>query len=80
MADTGLFLLSDVSGQEDGDGRLLQVTKVICRCLRCSGQFTARPNEGLIDLAGGAVLICPHCPQRQAISLARFSDFLKTNR
>lgn len=77
MADTGMFLLRDVSGQEDGGGKLLQVTKVVCRCLACSCQFTARPNEGLIEIVGGAVLVCPRCPQRQAISLARFADFLE---
>lgn len=77
MADTGLFLLSDVSGQKDNHGRLLQVTAVMCRCLSCSCHFTARPNEGLIDLARGAVLICPKCSKRQAISIARFADFLE---
>lgn len=77
MADTGLFLLSDVSGQEDGEGHLLQVTKVACRCLSCTCHFTARPGEGLIDLERGAVLICPKCSQRQAISIARFADFLE---
>ncbi|HCT26857.1 MAG TPA: hypothetical protein DIW85_11660 [Stenotrophomonas sp.] len=77
MADTGLFLLSDVFGQEDEAGRLLQVTQVVCRCLECSCHFTARPNEGLIDLDGGAILACPMCPNRQAISMARFADFLQ---
>lgn len=77
MADTGLFLLSDVLGQEDDSGRLLQVTQVVCRCLQCSFRFTGRPNEGLLDLPGGAILSCPKCPNRQAISLARFADFLQ---
>lgn len=80
MADTGFFLLSDVHGQRDGEGRLLQVTAVVCRCLGCSCHFTARPNEGLIDLERGAVLICPKCSQRQAISIARFADFLEKQR
>lgn len=77
MADTGLFLLSDVLSQKDEEGRLLQVTAVVCRCLTCSCHFTARPNQGLIDLERGAVLICPQCSQRQAISIARFADFLE---
>ena len=79
MADTGLFLLSDVFGQEDDNGRLLQVTHVVCRCLECSCHFTGRPDEGLIDIPGGAILSCPKCSNRQAISMARFADFLQKN-
>ena len=79
MADTGLFLLSDVFGQKDDSGHLLQVTQVVCRCLECSCQFTGRPDEGLMDIPGGAVLMCPKCSNRQAISMARFADFLQKN-
>lgn len=50
---------------------------MVCRCLSCTCHFTARPAEGLIDLERGAVLICPKCSQRQAMSIARFADFLE---
>ena len=76
MPNTGQFYLVDVAGQADEAGRLLEVTSVQCRCLPCGWSFDALPGRGLIAIAGGAVLACPHCENRQAVSLARFSEFI----
>jgi len=76
MPTTGRFYLLDVTGQDDGAGRLLELTCVQCRCLACDWSFTATSARGLIPIAGGTVLACPHCDNRQAVSLARFSEFI----
>lgn len=76
MPNTGHFYLFNVTGQRDPSGHLLQVTLVECACLSCSRTFIGYPGHGLIDLERGAVVICPSCFSRQAISMARFDDFL----
>lgn len=76
MPNTGQFYLIDVDGQAGEVGRLLEVTRIQRRCLPCGWSFDALPGHGLIAIAGGAVLACPHCENRQAVSLARFSEFI----
>ncbi|WP_448129974.1 hypothetical protein [Stenotrophomonas rhizophila] len=76
MPNTGQFYLLRVDGQADEAERLLEVTAVECSCLPCGWTFTASPGQGLITVPGGAVLACPHCDNRQAVSLARFSEFI----
>lgn len=80
MPSTGHFYLLSVTGQRDSSGHLLQVTLVECKCLACSRTFRGYPGHGLIDLERGAVIICPACSRRQAISMARFDDFLVRHR
>ncbi|MDX3935661.1 hypothetical protein [Stenotrophomonas sp.] len=76
MPNTGQFYLLRIDGQADEAERLLEVTAVECNCLPCGWTFTAVPGQGLISVPGGAVLACPHCGNRQAVSLARFSEFI----
>lgn len=76
MPNSGQFYLLHVDGQADEAGRLPEVTAVECSCLPCGWTFTASPGHGLIAVPGGAVLACPHCENRQAVSLARFSEFI----
>lgn len=76
MPNTGQFYLLRVDSQADEAERLLEVTAVECSCLPCGWTFTAVPGHGLITVAGGAVLACPRCENRQAVSLARFSEFI----
>ncbi len=76
MPNTGQFYLQRVDGQANEAERLLEVTTVECSCLPCGRTFTAVPGQGLITVPGGAVLACPHCENRQAVSLARFSEFI----
>lgn len=76
MPNTGQFYLLRVDGQADEAERLLEMTAVECSCLPCGWIFTASPGQELTSVAGGAVLVCPHCENRQAVSLARFSDFI----
>ncbi len=76
MPNTGQFYLLRVDGQGDESERLLEVTVVECRCLPCGCTFIATPGQGLITIPGGAVLACPYCENRQAVSLARFSEFI----
>ncbi|MET4680466.1 hypothetical protein [Stenotrophomonas rhizophila] len=76
MPNTGQFYLLRVDGQADEAERLLEVTAVECSCLPCGWTFTASSGQGLITVAGGAVLVCPRCDNRQAVSLARFSEFI----
>jgi hypothetical protein len=75
MPNTGQFYLLRVDGQADEAGRLLEVIAVECSCLPCHWTFTASPGHGLITVPGGAVLACPHCENRQAVCLAKFSEF-----
>jgi len=76
MPNTGQFYLLRVDGQADEADRLLEVTAVECSCLPCGWTFTATPGHGLTTLVGGAVLACPHCDNRQAVSFVRFSEFV----
>jgi len=75
MPSTGQFYLLTVQGVINENGSLLQVTHVDCNCLECHRQFVATNDRGLIDLNGGAVLICPMCGNRQAVSRARLEEF-----
>lgn len=75
MPDTGRFYLLEVESVTDVDGRILELTRVYCRCLKCHCGITATPAEGLTPIPGGAVLTCPECRQHQAISMVRFEDF-----
>jgi len=76
MPNTGQFYLLRVDGQTDEAERLLEVTAVECSCLPCGWTFNATPGHGLTTLVGGAVLACPHCGNRQAVSFVRFSEFV----
>lgn len=80
VPNTGRFYLLDVEGVRSQDGRLLELTRVYCRCLQCSAAFTAIPSQGLEPLEGGATIKCPKCGEHQAISLFRFEDFSRQHR
>lgn len=34
-------------------------------------------GEGLVDVQGAGLLNCPHCGEHQAVSRARFEQFLQ---
>ena len=59
MRDIGQFYVISVEGVTRADGTLLQVTRIDCSCIKCSWQFRAIPNHGLVDLDGAAALSCP---------------------
>ena len=74
MSNTGRFYLFSVNGAVSVEGTLLRVTRIVCKCISCQSPLTATVGCGLIDLDGAAVLTCPHCNNRQAISRARLEE------
>ncbi|AWH27346.1 hypothetical protein C1932_11810 [Stenotrophomonas sp. YAU14D1_LEIMI4_1] len=76
MPNTGLFQLSAVAGMKRDDGTLIQVTRIDATCLKCQRWFSATAGRGLDDVDGAAVVSCPSCDNRQAISRARLQDFV----
>lgn len=76
MRDIGQFYVNSVEGVAREDGTLLQVTRIDCSCLKCSRQFRAIPDHGLVDLNGAASLSCPGCGNHQSVSRARLEEFV----
>lgn len=79
MRDIGQFYVTSVEGVTRPDGTLLQVTRIDCSCIKCSWQFRAIPNHGLIDLDGAAALRCPPCGNHQSVSRARLEELNRRN-
>ncbi len=79
MRDIGQFYVTSVEGVTRTDGTLLQVTRIDCACIKCSRQFRAIPNHGLVDLDGGASLSCPTCGNHQSVSRARLEELNGSN-
>nr|WP_239505249.1 hypothetical protein [Stenotrophomonas pavanii] len=79
MRDIGQFYVISVEGVTRADGTLLQVTRIDCSCIRCSRQFRAIPNHGLVDLDGAAALSCPTCGNHQSVSRARLEELSQRN-
>lgn len=80
MPNTGLFYLLDVIGdasQEDPQA-LNRLDFVRAQCLHCHAILSLSGAPGLVNVAhGAAVLTCDRCNNRQAISGARFADFVR---
>jgi hypothetical protein len=79
MPNTGRFYLLEVTGKpEPGtDPPVCMIDYVRAECLGCHRVFCARCAPALVTIPrGGVVLQCPHCTNRQAISSARFEDFM----
>ena len=78
MPSTGLFTLLEVHGnfatQQQGAARLTSLTAC---CETCEHRFSANAGEHLAVIAGGAVITCPECGVRQAVSNARFEEFVR---
>ncbi len=75
MPNTGLFQLNSVEGVRDEDGTLIQVTRIDATCMLCRRWFAATTERNLEDVNGAAILSCPACNNRQAISRDRLQDF-----
>jgi hypothetical protein len=76
MTSTGLFYLQDVSGSSN-DSQFSCITSVQATCLNCRRALDASAPPKLEVIKGGAILYCPGCGTRQAISNARFDVFAK---
>lgn len=79
MPDTGMFFLYEVRCQRsiDSAGHHTVVKRVQAQCNGCRRAFKAESPPTLQNIAqGGAVLTCPACERRQAISIARFEEFV----
>lgn len=75
MPDTGMFYLLEVKLQPCLGG--VEVDLVRAQCNACQRMFTARSRPELHNIGeSGAVLACPKCGNRQAVSGARFLEFL----
>ncbi len=77
MANTGFFLLRFVNGELTPEGALARLHAVHATCSNCSQNSVLKPGEGLTDLEGAGVMVCPHCQNRQAVSRMRFEEFMK---
>lgn len=76
MPFTGLFQLIEVQG--DMAGAPPRFTKICAAQAVCEGcrQFSYLTEfQGIHSIPGGAVISCPGCGARQAISNARFDEF-----
>lgn len=79
MPDTGMFYLHTVRFSVDGDSpsprRAIEFVRA--QCNECRGIFRASTPPLLENInGGGVVLVCPSCSARQAISIARFEEFV----
>lgn len=77
MPNTGIFTLKAVDAEQSEEGRVMRLTRVAAECSSCGRASDLSPGAGLTDLNGAGVLACPHCSTHQAISRARFEEFLR---
>lgn len=78
MPNTGLFYLFEVNVQPSrpGSDEEPMALNVQAECLSCHRVTNATAPPSLVNIPdGGAVLECPACGSRQAISAARFMEF-----
>lgn len=79
MTDTGLFYLLDVVGLPAGctQTTVNAILSVRAECLSCHHTMELAAPRLVNIPGGGAVLDCPVCRSRQAISGARFAAFIE---
>lgn len=80
MPNTGLFYLLAVTGnpREATQTTCDAITTVRAECLSCHDLLCISEPPWLVNISGGAAAIqCPKCGIRQAISAARFADFIE---
>ncbi len=75
--DAGHFLLRFVNGELTSDGALARLHAVEATCSSCGLTSLLAPGEGLTDLEGAGVMVCPHCQNHQAVSRMRLEEFMK---
>lgn len=74
MPDTGMFHLYDV--RFSAEAAIPTIEFIRAQCSACRGIFRASERPLLENIpGGGAILTCPACSRRQAISGARFVEF-----
>lgn len=76
MSNTVLFYLHEVVGSREED-QFSCITSIQATCLECYRALHATKLPELEVINGGAILYCPGCGTRQAISNARFDVFLR---
>lgn len=76
MSNTGLFSLHEVAGSHE-EHQFSSIDYIQATCLSCNRSVLAKGLPELEVIKGGAILYCPGCGARQAISNARFDVFLK---
>lgn len=80
MPDTGLFYLMDVIAMPGASTQttLNAILSVRAECLTCHHTMQVETQPSLTNiLGGGAMLDCPTCRTRQAISGERFAAFFQ---
>ena len=76
MPNTGVFYLPEVSGPMTGSPEhFTTITRIRATCNKCSHMLHGTEPPELECIPGGAILQCPNCGARQAISSARFNLF-----
>lgn len=73
MPDTGQFQIFAVSSEHAVAGCQPRLQSVTLRCHRC-GAVERLEGEQLPAVAGGTILRCPRCGNRQALSNAHVLD------
>jgi len=71
------ILLRFVNGELTSDGALARLHAVEATCSSCGLTSLLAPGEGLTDLEGAGVMVCPHCQNHQAVSRMRLEEFKK---
>lgn len=80
MPNTGKFHLYEVGPAESAPDNAVYppVGLVRAECLSCFSVFTVSEEPGLTNIpGGGAAVVCSRCGCRQAISGARFAEFME---
>ncbi|MGV6490599.1 hypothetical protein ACTUVK_002396 [Stenotrophomonas rhizophila] len=74
---TGKFLILGVRA-EMADAQTIKVLQQLeVQCQSCMQECMLTEGEGLVDVQGAGLLSCPHCGEHQAVSRARFEQFLQ---
>lgn len=80
MPDTGLFYLYEVlcAAKPSADDSCGPLQFVRAQCIGCCAILEATSAPSLLNIpGGGAVITCMECGSRQAISGARFAEFVR---
>lgn len=80
MPNTGKFHLYEVAPADSVPDNTTYppVGVVRAECLSCFNLFTVSEEPGLTNIpGGGAAVVCSKCGSRQAISGARFAEFME---
>ncbi|MFN4162841.1 MAG: hypothetical protein ACK4FW_12880 [Stenotrophomonas sp.] len=74
---TGKFLILGVRAEMADAQTIKMLQQLDVQCQSCMQECRLSEGEGLVDVQGAGLLNCPHCGEHQAVSRARFEQFLQ---